>query len=56
MRVVVLVSADGEWQAVKSLLQDLEVHQTALGESFEVTLEARPLIFQTKLEPSTFQA
>jgi adenosylhomocysteine nucleosidase len=45
MRVVVLVSADGEWQAVKSLLHGLEAQSTTLGESFEASLEGRPLIF-----------
>lgn len=45
MRVVVLVSADGEWEAVESLLQGLDAHSTPFGESFEVRLEGRPLIF-----------
>ena len=45
MRVVVLISADGEWGAVTSLLQDVEIRKTALGESFEVSLEGMPLTF-----------
>lgn len=45
MRVVVLICADGEWNAVKSLVHDIEAHHTTLGESFEVSLEGRPVIF-----------
>jgi adenosylhomocysteine nucleosidase len=45
MKVVVLVSADGEWEAVKSLLPDSEAQNTTFGESFEATLGEGPLTF-----------
>ncbi len=35
MRVVVLVSADGEWKAVRSLFHDVQAHATTVGQAFE---------------------
>ncbi len=45
MRVVVLISADGEWKAVKSLLPKVEARRTAPGELLEVSLDGRPMTF-----------
>ncbi len=44
MRVVVLISADGEWKAVKGLLGGATVHPTALGETLEIDLHGRAVI------------
>jgi adenosylhomocysteine nucleosidase len=45
MKVVVLISANGEWNAVKSLFPDLNIENTLFGERFEVTLEQKKLTF-----------
>lgn len=45
MKVVVLVSADGEWNAVKSLFSGIQVQRTTVGESFERPVEGRPVKF-----------
>ncbi len=39
MKVVALVSADGEWSAVKSLSGGLQVQRTPVGEAFEKTVD-----------------
>lgn len=44
MKVVVLISADGEWKAVKALLTALTVRQTSLGEVVEANLQGRPVL------------
>jgi adenosylhomocysteine nucleosidase len=36
MRVVVLISANAEWQAVKEILAPSEVNSTAIGETFDL--------------------
>src|SRR5919112_5615939 len=47
--VVVVVSADAEWRAVRSLFPTIEASSTPLGESFAVTLPGRadinPVVF-----------
>lgn len=45
MKVVVLISANGEWQAVRSLFSDVEAHGTTVGESFLTTIEDRSVRF-----------
>ncbi len=45
MNVVVLVSANGEWKAVTSLIGGIDIHETAVGESFRTTLGDKPLTF-----------
>lgn len=45
MKTVVIVSADGEWLAVKGLFPDADHEHGRLGESFEAVLEGRPLTF-----------
>lgn len=45
MKVVVLISADGEWNVVKSLLTTASVERTSLGESFDATVDGRPVTF-----------
>jgi adenosylhomocysteine nucleosidase len=40
MKVVVLISANCEWQAVKDILSPLEVHSTPLGEYFDLKSDA----------------
>ncbi len=45
MKVVVLVSADGEWNAVKSLFGGIQVQSTTVGEAFEMPLDGWPLNF-----------
>ncbi len=45
MKVVVLISADGEWRAVKSLFSKVEAHGTPVGESFQVRIDNRPVLF-----------
>jgi adenosylhomocysteine nucleosidase len=39
MNIVVLISANAEWRAVKELLFPVEIHSTPLGEWFNLTLE-----------------
>lgn len=45
MRVVVLISADGEWKAVKSFFHQVESHGTTVGELFEAPIGGRLLLF-----------
>lgn len=45
MNVVVIVSANGEWNAVKSLLPQALPERTIFGECFDVELEGLPLTF-----------
>lgn len=45
MRTVVVVSADGEWSAVKGLLPPQSVSHSVLGESFEAVLNGHKLTF-----------
>ena len=44
MNIVVLISADAEWRAVKSILSPAKILSTPLGEWFE-TFDVRPLTF-----------
>ncbi len=45
MKVVVLISADGEWKAVKSFFREIEAHGTSVGEWFETRVGGRLLLF-----------
>jgi adenosylhomocysteine nucleosidase len=45
MKVLVIVSANGEWQAVRSLHPQADPEQTPLGECFTLELEKRPITF-----------
>jgi adenosylhomocysteine nucleosidase len=44
MKTIVLVSADGEWRVVKSLLGALEPETTPMGEYFETNLDGRRVV------------
>lgn len=44
MKIVVLISANAEWEGVKPLFEDAEVIQTPYGESIQVALGARSLM------------
>jgi hypothetical protein len=35
-RIIVIVSANSEWRAVKSILSPFEIVSTPLGETFEI--------------------
>lgn len=39
MNIVVLISANAEWRAVKQILSPIEVHTSPLGEYFDLTLD-----------------
>lgn len=43
--IPVLVSANGEWAAVRAILQPNAIHQTPLGESFGFELSGFPCLF-----------
>jgi adenosylhomocysteine nucleosidase len=45
MKVVVIISANGEWKAVKSLFPESKIEGSPFGEKFDVTLEQRMLTF-----------
>ena len=45
MKVVVLISANGEWKAVRSLFADANIENTLFGERFDVTLEQKSLTY-----------
>ncbi len=45
MKVVVIVSANGEWNAVKALFPQARAESTPFGECFEVQIEQRALTF-----------
>ena len=43
--VPVLVSANGEWKAVKAILQPTVIQQSPLGEFFQIEIEGQPCLF-----------
>jgi adenosylhomocysteine nucleosidase len=45
MKVIVIVSANGEWNAVKSLFPQANAETTPFGECFQVDVERRSLTF-----------
>lgn len=45
MKVIVIVSASGEWSAVRSLFADVQIMQSLFGEYFDTTLETWDLTF-----------
>lgn len=45
MKVVVIVSANGEWQAVKSVLPRAVPERTLFGECFDIDLDRWPVTF-----------
>lgn len=45
MKVIVIVSASGEWSAVRSLFPDVQIKQSLFGEYFDTTLETWDLTF-----------
>ena len=45
MKVVVIISANGEWNAMKSLFPESKIEGTLFGEKFDVTLEQRTITF-----------
>ena len=44
MRVVVVVSANAEWNAIRSLLPQAAAQSTPFGDSLEVEIENRPVV------------
>jgi adenosylhomocysteine nucleosidase len=45
VKVVILVSADGEWRAVKSLLPEAAAERTIFGECMDAVLDGWPVTF-----------
>jgi adenosylhomocysteine nucleosidase len=45
MKVVVIISANGEWNAVKALFPDSKIEGTLFGEKFDATLEQKVVTF-----------
>ncbi len=45
MKIVVLVSANGEWRVLKSLLPDVKIEESPFGEQFDTAIESWPLTF-----------
>jgi adenosylhomocysteine nucleosidase len=45
MKVVVIISADGEWNAIKSMYPEAKYEESVFGELFEATIEQRTLTF-----------
>ncbi len=45
MHIVVIVSANGEWEAVKSLMPQALVERTLFGECFDTNLDRWPVTF-----------
>lgn len=45
MKVVVIISADGEWKAIKSLYAESEIDASPFGEKFETSIESKPVMF-----------
>ncbi len=45
MKVVVIISANGEWNAVKSLFPESKVENSPFGERFDATMEQRTITF-----------
>ena len=45
MKIVVIVSANGEWQAVKSVLPQAVPERTVFGECFDLTIDRWPVTF-----------
>ncbi len=43
--IPVLVSANGEWEAVKAILQPTEIKQSPLGAYFQIEIEGQPCLF-----------
>ncbi len=43
--IPILVSANGEWEAVKAILQPTLIQQSPLGAYFEIKLEDQPCLF-----------
>jgi len=53
MNIIVLISADGEWRAVKEILTPNEIHTSPLGEWFETTFNSSTSL-RVNLQPLTF--
>jgi adenosylhomocysteine nucleosidase len=45
MKTVVLISANGEWKTLKSLLPDVKIEETPFGEQFDAAIESWSLTF-----------
>lgn len=45
MKVVVIISANGEWEAVRSMYAEAKFEDSPFGEYFEATIEQRTLTF-----------
>lgn len=45
MKIVIIISANGEWQAVKSMYTDAKIENSPFGEYFETIIEQRTLTF-----------
>jgi adenosylhomocysteine nucleosidase len=41
-RIIVLISANAEWQAVKEMLAPAQIHSTPVGEYFDITINPVP--------------
>ncbi len=44
MKIVVVISANAEWRAVKELYPDLQIQQSPFGEFADLTFDLRPVI------------
>ena len=53
MNIIVLISADAEWRAVKEILTPNEIHTSPLGEWFETTFNSSTSL-RVNLQPVTF--
>jgi adenosylhomocysteine nucleosidase len=53
MDIVVLISADAEWRAVKEILNPTQIHTSPLGEWFEMTFNPSTSL-RVNLQPVTF--
>ncbi|MCJ7583614.1 MAG: 5'-methylthioadenosine/S-adenosylhomocysteine nucleosidase [Anaerolineales bacterium] len=53
MNIIVLISADAEWRAVKEILTPNEIHSSPLGEWFETTFNSSTSL-RINLQPVTF--
>jgi adenosylhomocysteine nucleosidase len=45
MKVIILISAIAEWNAVKPLFPDVEIHSFPFGERFDITIQDEQLSF-----------
>jgi adenosylhomocysteine nucleosidase len=45
VKIVVIISANGEWQALKSLLPQAVPERTVFGECFDITIDRWPVTF-----------